>query len=42
MIRLRVSPAKYRELARGAFAEYESRLNGRVAGVAAVALLKQL
>ena len=42
LMKLMVSPAKYRELALGAFAEYESCLNWRVARAAAVALLKQL
>ena len=41
-MKLMECPAKYRELALGAFAEYESSLNWRVARAAAVALLKQL
>lgn len=36
------SPAKYRALALGAFAEYQTRLNWRVAGGAVVDLLKKL
>ena len=42
VMELMESPAKYRALALGAFAEYEDRLNWRAAGAAAVALLKEL
>jgi glycosyltransferase involved in cell wall biosynthesis len=42
VVRLMEDPARYRQMALDAFAEYETRLNWRVAGATVVELLKQL
>jgi glycosyltransferase involved in cell wall biosynthesis len=42
VVSLMEDPARYREMALNAFAEYETRLNWRVAGQAVVNLLKQI
>jgi len=42
VMRLMGDPARYREMALNAFAEYETRLNWRVTGKTMVELLKQI
>lgn len=42
VVRLMEDPARYRDMALNAFAEYETRLNWKVAGKAVVELLRQI